>query len=184
MCCRQSRRRSVRPFRMAAAVPVLPTAEEVVALSMQLQPLRSADAVVALARAMARFPSGMPERAAAVADCMLKAGVAAAQCAMDQVTRLLERLRSSLQQWLEFVPSVDPCLAPMDTMWCSCAGCGCGPLSCPGLPRTQESWLQGVIRPAACLVRRVSPRHLRRAGEYSLPLHTLSTSPRRTCSRP
>ena len=49
---------------MAAAVPVLPTAEEVVELSMQLQPLRSADAVVALARAMARSPSGMPERAA------------------------------------------------------------------------------------------------------------------------
>ena len=73
---------------MAAAVPVLPTAEEVVALSVQLQPLRSADAVVALARAMARFPSGMPERAAAVARCMLKAGVAAAQCAVDQVTRL------------------------------------------------------------------------------------------------
>ena len=120
MCSRQSRRRSVRPFRMAAAVPVLPTAEEVVALSMQLQPLRSADAVVALARAMARFPSGMPERAAAVADCMLKAGVAAAQCAMDQVTRLLERLRSSLQQWLEFVPSVDFCLAPTDTMVLVC----------------------------------------------------------------
>jgi predicted ATPase len=63
----------------------------VVALSVELEPLRSADETAALVEAMAKFPDGMPKRAAHVA-AHLEAVVPGCVMGVHQVPALLRRL--------------------------------------------------------------------------------------------
>ncbi len=88
----------------------LPSPEELIALSTEMAPLRSADEAAKLAAAMHTFPEGMPRRTAHV-TVALQAASAVRQFCDKQIGILIDRLFSSTgaSGWLQHVASCLPC---------------------------------------------------------------------------
>ena len=86
---------------MAAAQ--LPSMDELIALSVELAPLRSADETATLASAMNTFPAGMPHRAAHITASLQDARSAPQYCA-KQIGDLIERLSApAASGWRSFI---------------------------------------------------------------------------------
>ena len=88
----------------------LPCKEEVVALSAQMVPLRSADATAVLASAMNQFPEGTPARALHITAALQAAAASTRQFCARQIGDLIDRLSTAPAAvgWLRLVQSCFP----------------------------------------------------------------------------